>query len=89
VAVSPPGATRVLVAGQGNREDRQFIEMTSTDATAAEALWGRRIERFVDQRNTNDEEEELTRSPPTAPTRPTSPARRLTDHSVGVARLGP
>jgi hypothetical protein len=57
VAISPPGATRVLVAGQGDLTDRQFFEMETPESLAAEAEWGRRIERFVDQRNTNDEAE--------------------------------
>lgn len=54
VAIGPPGATRVLVAGQGDLVDRQLVEMTTEDAQAGEALWGRRIERFVDQRQTDD-----------------------------------
>jgi len=57
VAISTPGATRVIVAGQGELVDRQFLHVTNSDALAAEAAWGRRIERFVDQRNTDDEEE--------------------------------
>lgn len=49
-----PGATRVIVAGQGDGAARTFIERTSTDSTAAESAWGRRIEVFKDQRNTAD-----------------------------------
>lgn len=49
-----PGATRVIVAGQGQGAGRTLIERTSTASTAAETSWGRRIEVFKDQRNTND-----------------------------------
>jgi hypothetical protein len=49
--------SRAIVAGQGQGTDRQFIEVTSTDSLAAETLWGRRIETFIDQRNTADENE--------------------------------
>ncbi|HLP97650.1 MAG TPA: siphovirus ReqiPepy6 Gp37-like family protein [Sideroxyarcus sp.] len=49
-----PGATRVIVAGQGQGSARTLIERTSTASTAAETSWGRRIEVFKDSRNTND-----------------------------------
>jgi hypothetical protein len=45
-----PELTRVIVAGQGEAIDRLFIERTSTDSTAAETLWNRRIEQFKDAR---------------------------------------
>ncbi|MER5632170.1 siphovirus ReqiPepy6 Gp37-like family protein [Streptomyces nitrosporeus] len=54
VAVSPPSATRVIVAGQGELEDRTFVAVDTDTSQAAEADWNRRIERFVDQRQTND-----------------------------------
>ncbi|WP_327068719.1 siphovirus ReqiPepy6 Gp37-like family protein [Kitasatospora sp. NBC_01302] len=54
VAISPPGVTRVLVAGQGDLTNRQFLQVDDATSVAAEADWGRRIEKFVDQRNTND-----------------------------------
>jgi hypothetical protein len=54
VAISPPGTTRAIVAGQGEQEDRQFLQVDTPESIAAEADWGRRIEKFVDQRNTND-----------------------------------
>ncbi|MEU9044098.1 siphovirus ReqiPepy6 Gp37-like family protein [Kitasatospora sp. NPDC048343] len=54
VAISPPGATRVLVAGQGDLTARQFLAVDTPASIAAEADWARRIERFVDQRNTSD-----------------------------------
>jgi hypothetical protein len=53
VATSPPGATRVLVAGQDEGVNRQFVLRTNPTAVAAETLWGRRIEVFKDQRNTD------------------------------------
>jgi hypothetical protein len=54
VAISPPGATRAIVAGQGELEKRQFLQVDTAESIAAETEWGRRIERFVDQRNTDD-----------------------------------
>ncbi|MFI2673995.1 siphovirus ReqiPepy6 Gp37-like family protein [Streptomyces albidoflavus] len=54
VTVSPPAVTRVIVAGQGELEDRHFVTVDSPDSLTAEADWGRRIERFVDQRQTDD-----------------------------------
>ena len=52
-----PGVTRAIVAGQGQAEDRTFVEVTTTDSTSAQALWARRIENFIDQRNTGVPEE--------------------------------
>lgn len=49
-----PGATLAIVAGQGEGLNRQFMEITTTESLAAESLWGRRIESFIDQRNTAD-----------------------------------
>lgn len=53
VATSPPGVTRVLVAGQDVGVNRQFVLRTNTIAQTAESDWGRRIEQFLDQRNTD------------------------------------
>ncbi|MFC0622810.1 siphovirus ReqiPepy6 Gp37-like family protein [Kribbella deserti] len=57
VATSAPGVTRVIVAGQGKGTDRQFLAADTADSRAAEAAWGRRIERFVDQRQSADPKE--------------------------------
>lgn len=46
--------SRAIVAGQGQGTDRQFLEITSSESLSAETLWGRRIETFIDQRNTSD-----------------------------------
>ncbi|GIF02233.1 siphovirus ReqiPepy6 Gp37-like family protein [Paractinoplanes rishiriensis] len=54
VATSPPRVTHVLVAGQDEGVQRQFVLRTNPAAAAAEVAWGRRIERFVDQRNTDN-----------------------------------
>lgn len=54
VGISPPGVTRAIVAGQGDLTERQFLQVDNAESIAAEADWGRRIEQFVDQRNTND-----------------------------------
>jgi microcystin-dependent protein len=50
---SAPGVTRVFVAGQGEGIDRTIVEVTTPASLLSEAIWGR-IERFVDQRNTDD-----------------------------------
>lgn len=57
VKTSAPGLTRAIVAGGGQLVDRLFVERTSTDSVQAEADWGRRIERFIDQRQTVDQTE--------------------------------
>lgn len=53
-AYSTPKLTRAIVGGQGTDELRDFIERTSTDSLDAEALWGRRIERFINEASAND-----------------------------------
>ncbi|WP_263729952.1 Gp37-like protein [Cellulomonas sp. SG140] len=52
VRESGPITTRAIVAGQDEGTDRQFLERTTTESLAQEALWGRRIEKFLDRRNT-------------------------------------
>lgn len=59
VTIAPPGATRVIVAGQEEGVNRQFIEVTTPASLDAEDEWGRRIEVYKDQRNT-DVVDELT-----------------------------
>lgn len=49
-----PSTTIAVVAGQGVGTDRQLLARTSTAASDSETRWGRRIERFVDQRQTDD-----------------------------------
>lgn len=53
-SISVADVTDVIVAGQGEGTERQMIRRTSSESAAAAALWGRRIERFVDQRQTSD-----------------------------------
>jgi microcystin-dependent protein len=53
-AYGRPNATLAIVAGQGEGASRQFVEVTTTASTDAQTLWERRIETFVDQRNTSD-----------------------------------
>jgi hypothetical protein len=53
---SAPGVTRVFVAGQGEGSERTIVEVTTPASLLSEAIWGR-IERFVDQRNTDDADE--------------------------------
>lgn len=48
-----PSATVAIVAGQGEGAARQFEQVVTTDSTAAQTLWQRRIETFIDQRNTS------------------------------------
>ncbi|TCC19966.1 siphovirus ReqiPepy6 Gp37-like family protein [Kribbella sindirgiensis] len=57
VSQSPPAITVAIVAGQGVGKDRQIREYHTAEADAAGALWGRRIERFIDQRQTSVEAE--------------------------------
>lgn len=57
VAISPPGLTRAIVAGQGEMVKRQFLQVQTPESLAAEKDWGRRIERFIDQRNTDQWDE--------------------------------
>lgn len=49
--------SRAIVAGRGASLSRLFLEVTSTESLAAETLWGRRIETFIDERNTEDTNE--------------------------------
>lgn len=50
---SQPLATRAIVGGSGSGELRVFLERTNTEATTAETAWGRRVEKFLDQRSTD------------------------------------
>ncbi|QNN98596.1 minor tail protein [Microbacterium phage Aesir] len=53
VEFAPPEVTRMVVAGQGEGTDRQFLQMSTADSAAAEIDWGLIIEEFKDQRNTD------------------------------------
>jgi len=59
VATSPPGVTRVIVAGQGEGEARTLLAVTDATAAEAETAWGRVLEQFKDQRQTDDPAELL------------------------------
>lgn len=50
-AEAAPMVTRDIVAGSGTGTGRFIVEVPNT---ASEALWGRRVEAFDDQRSTND-----------------------------------
>jgi microcystin-dependent protein len=54
VATAAPTVTRAIVAGGGDGTDRVVVEVDSTAGLAAETAWGRRIEDFIDQRQTSD-----------------------------------
>lgn len=54
VATAAPTVTRTIVGGQGDGTARLMEEVTSTASLTAESAWGRRIEQFLDQRQTND-----------------------------------
>jgi hypothetical protein len=54
VATAAPTVTRTIVAGQGDGTARTMQEVVSTSSLTAETAWTRRIEQFVDQRQTND-----------------------------------
>lgn len=49
-----PKATRAIVGGAGEAVERLFYEGTTTNSLAAETLWNRRIEKFIDERSTSD-----------------------------------
>ncbi|MFE0964055.1 MULTISPECIES: siphovirus ReqiPepy6 Gp37-like family protein [Streptomyces] len=55
--VSAPGVTRAIVAGQGELTKRQLLEISSDTALEAEGDWGRRIEQWIDQRQTDNWDE--------------------------------
>lgn len=55
--ITAPALTHAVIAGQGEQVDRTFALVTSTDSLDAMTEWDRRIERFIDQRQTNDEAE--------------------------------
>lgn len=48
---SAPTVSTALVAGEGVGTDRTILEFSDS---VAEATWGRRVEQFVDQRDTSD-----------------------------------
>ncbi|AWY05705.1 minor tail protein [Microbacterium phage Percival] len=48
-----PTTTVAVVAGQGEGTDRRILSRTSDEAASAETRWGRRVERFIDQRQTD------------------------------------
>lgn len=54
---SAPSATVAIVAGEGTEDERIFQQVTTTASTEAEDAWGRRIEAFLDQRNSADSNE--------------------------------
>jgi len=43
--------TRAIVGGQGEDEWRRFVEVSNTESELAETTWGRRIEKFKDERS--------------------------------------
>jgi hypothetical protein len=58
VSYSPPEITHAIVGGKGSGTSRMMREYTTSDSEAAENLWNRRIERFIDQAG-SDEESQL------------------------------
>lgn len=51
--MSAPGATHAIVAGQGEGVTRKMLLRTTSDSLISSAAFGRRIERFIDQRQTD------------------------------------
>lgn len=49
-----PKVTRAILGGSGEGDTRVFYEGTTSDSLLAEGQWGRRIETFVDDRQTAD-----------------------------------
>lgn len=56
-AYGQPKATRIIVGGPGEAEERLFYEGSNTASLAAETIWARRVERFVDSRGSGLEDE--------------------------------
>lgn len=54
VEQSPPEQTHVIVGGQNDLADRTLVERTTPASLAGMVEWGRRRERFRDQRQTDD-----------------------------------
>jgi len=54
IQVTPPTVTRAIVAGQEEGVNRQLLMRTSSASLAAEVSWRRKIEQFIDQRQTSD-----------------------------------
>lgn len=53
-SLAQPKFTRAIVGGQGDGTARTFLERSSSTSLGAETAWGRRIESFVDSRDTSD-----------------------------------
>jgi hypothetical protein len=51
-----PQATRAIVGGAGESVERLFKEESNSLSLAAESVWGRRIERFVDARDAQNDD---------------------------------
>jgi hypothetical protein len=49
-----PKMTRAIVGGQGDGTARTFLERSNATSLAAETAWGRRIEAFIDSRDSAD-----------------------------------
>lgn len=50
---SAPTSTRQIVAGQGEGADRKILKVVTTESTASETAWRRKIETFKDRRDTD------------------------------------
>lgn len=48
-----PKATRVIVGGAGEAQERVFYESSNNESEDAEVVWGRRVEVFTDARGTD------------------------------------
>lgn len=55
--LAAPTLTEEYVAGQGEGSDRRILSATNTAAQTAATLWGRKIRRFRDRRDTADDSE--------------------------------
>lgn len=53
-SLAAPKATRTIVGGSGDGTARVFQERSSYTSLQAETAWSRRIEQFVDARDSND-----------------------------------
>ncbi|WP_329022507.1 MULTISPECIES: siphovirus ReqiPepy6 Gp37-like family protein [Streptomyces] len=53
-STSTPQKTRVIVGGDGDGSHRVVVPVDNPGSIASEADWGRRIERFIDERSSKD-----------------------------------
>lgn len=62
-----PTATRAIVGGDGEAKARWFMQVTSTSSAAAELVWGRKREVFVDASGATTDDDGIPGDSPAGP----------------------